>query len=146
MKKRKLRNTKLYLSEIGLGAVYANQGEIEKGMSYFERALEINPEHVSALNNKAAALQELGNYDESIKIYVQALEIEPQNKDAIDGKQKTIDKRLEKSVSTLEEFSDILNSIPWLFLITIIGSATSLIALIKIFKPSWLSRKVIDTK
>ncbi len=130
----------------GLGAVFANQGEIEKGMNYFDKALEIDSEYASALSNKAAAFRDLGKYDESIRIYDKVLEKDPQNQIAIEGKQKTIEKKLEESVSTIGEFSNIIKSIPWLFLITIIGAAASLIGAIKMFKPSWLSKKVIDTK
>ena len=90
-----------------------------------EKTLEINPEYVPALNNKAAAFRDLGNYDESIKIYDQVLEIDSQNKDAIEGKEKTIDKRLGESVGSFEQslqgIDQIVTSVHFLLGVAIVG-------------------------
>jgi tetratricopeptide (TPR) repeat protein len=46
-------------------------------MTYYDKALAIDPHNVNALNNKGAALYNLGNYTGAITYYDKALAIDP---------------------------------------------------------------------
>lgn len=50
----------LFVSNLQLGVVLLEQGKPNEALSYFNKALEINPNHESALLNSAILLQELG--------------------------------------------------------------------------------------
>jgi tetratricopeptide (TPR) repeat protein len=64
-------------SIIGKGISLANQGNDTGAITYYDRALAINPNDVNALANKASALFDFGSYDEAIKYYDEALAIKP---------------------------------------------------------------------
>jgi tetratricopeptide (TPR) repeat protein len=52
-------------------------GNYTEAMNYFDKALSIDPNNVSALNGKGAALSGLKNYTGSIQYYDKALDIDP---------------------------------------------------------------------
>ena len=54
-------------------------GELEKAISYFDQALEIEPDNVTILNDKGNALNSLEKYYEASKIFDKVLEIIPEN-------------------------------------------------------------------
>ena len=41
-----------------------------KAITYFDKALTINPDDIESLNNKGVALANLGNYYEAIKYMI----------------------------------------------------------------------------
>lgn len=47
-------------------------GQLEEGLSYLDRALEINPAYIEAHINRALMLQELGRYDEAREAFDRA--------------------------------------------------------------------------
>lgn len=54
---------------VHLGNYAKEAGRPEEAVGYFEKALEIAPEHVAARNNMGIALQALGRVDEAITLY-----------------------------------------------------------------------------
>jgi len=65
-------------------------------MKYYNLALEIDPKHVPALNNKGLGLITLGNLHEAIKWLDKTVEIDPKYITAIDNL-KHVRKELENS-------------------------------------------------
>ncbi len=49
----------------------------QEAVNYFDKALELNPNHVDAWNNKGVALANLGKHEEAIVYYDKALVIKP---------------------------------------------------------------------
>jgi tetratricopeptide (TPR) repeat protein len=54
-------------------------GQLEEGLSYLDRALEINPAYIEAHINRALMLQELGRYDEAREAFDRAREHEEES-------------------------------------------------------------------
>jgi len=59
--------------QIRTGNAYFSIGNYEESIKRYDRVLILNPEHVTALNNKALALFELKKFKESIPIYDQLI-------------------------------------------------------------------------
>lgn len=68
------------LFQLGNNA-YMN-GEYEKALEYFDRALKIDPENASAWSNRGVVLKMLGRNEEAMKSYNRAIEIDPSHGDA----------------------------------------------------------------
>lgn len=51
--------------------------KFKEAIKYYDKALEINPLYLEALNDKGIALGKLGKHDEALKCYDKALEIKP---------------------------------------------------------------------
>jgi tetratricopeptide (TPR) repeat protein len=73
-----------------IGNALDGLGNYSGAIQYYDKALAINPKHISALNNKGAALDSLGhdkalaldglgNYSGAIQYYDKALAINPNN-------------------------------------------------------------------
>src|SRR5688500_6608248 len=54
-----------------------NDGKYDEAITYYDKALEIDPNYVKALSNRGSALSTLERYEEAIMSYDKALEIEP---------------------------------------------------------------------
>jgi tetratricopeptide (TPR) repeat protein len=65
-----------------LGYVYQRQKRYEAAMDHYNQALELNSEHVSAMNNLAVAYYELGDINQAMSEIKKALEIDPESADA----------------------------------------------------------------
>jgi len=61
----------------GLGDQFAKQGNLEKAIRYYRRALEVDPGSAVAHNNLASALARLGKLEEAKTHYQEALRIAP---------------------------------------------------------------------
>ena len=61
------------------GLVVFNSGQIKNALVAFQRAHALDPEHISALQNSAAALQQLGRTGEARKIFREVLARQPRN-------------------------------------------------------------------
>jgi len=59
---------------------------IDEAISYFEKVLEIDPNHVDALSNRGGLLSTIGKHDEAISDLDKALEIEPNHVRALINK------------------------------------------------------------
>ena len=79
-----LEAEKAGLDEVALGDVYSILGHcylelerIDEAFSYYEKALEIEPDAVEYIVNIAIAYRQIGNYDKAMELYQKALEIDP---------------------------------------------------------------------
>jgi len=61
-------------------------GEYEQALTYFDKILELDPENVKALMNKASVLISLKKHSDAICYFDKVLEIEPKNVDALYNK------------------------------------------------------------
>lgn len=59
------------------GYFYNGKGNYRESIKYFDKVLEIDPNHISALSQKGISLYKLGEYEEAIEYYNKALEIDP---------------------------------------------------------------------
>jgi tetratricopeptide (TPR) repeat protein len=60
-----------------LGDVYMRQGNPQKAIEEFQKAIEINPNYADAYHNLGNTYQQIGEIDEAIPYYQKALEINP---------------------------------------------------------------------
>ncbi len=67
-----------------LGDTELEAGAPEEALRWYERALQINPKTVAALNNSAVALTKTKNYAKAMERVRQALAIQPSNPDILD--------------------------------------------------------------
>ncbi|MDR3783147.1 MAG: tetratricopeptide repeat protein [Candidatus Nitrosotalea sp.] len=61
-----------------IGNERAKEGDSEDALIAYDKALELDPNHVSAWNNKGIVLYRLKRFEEAIICYDKAIEIEPQ--------------------------------------------------------------------
>ena len=62
-----------------LGVVSKELGEIPKAISYYERAIKIDPYYLNALNNLGVVFTVLGEISKAISYYERAIKIDPNN-------------------------------------------------------------------
>ena len=55
----------------------AKNGNYDDALAAYDKALEIDPNHVSAWNNKGIVLSKLKRFEESISCYDRAIELDP---------------------------------------------------------------------
>jgi len=65
-------------------------GKFNESITYFDKALAIDPKNVDALTGKGNVLSNLGNNTGSVAYYDKALAIDPKNVDALTGKQQSL--------------------------------------------------------
>ena len=63
--------------EVKFGIEVAEKGMWREALFRFERAVEIDPNNPSALNNLAVALEQMGQFQEARESYERALELRP---------------------------------------------------------------------
>jgi Flp pilus assembly protein TadD len=68
---------KLSSQQVKFGIEVAQQGMWREALFRFERAVEIDPQNPSALNNLAVALEQMGEFEEARERYERALELSP---------------------------------------------------------------------
>jgi len=61
-------------------------GKIDEAISYFEKVLEIDPNHVDALSNIGGLFITIGKHDEALSYFDRALEIEPNHVGSLSNK------------------------------------------------------------
>ena len=83
----KIRQETLMGALINKGVTLMEQGQHEESLYYFDRALEIEPDRIGALVNKANALQELHRDDEAHPLFIKAHKL---SKDPLSWKPKFV--------------------------------------------------------
>jgi tetratricopeptide (TPR) repeat protein len=69
-----------------------NLDQYQQAITYFDKALEINPNYAYALAHKGDALSNLDQYQQAITYFDKALTIDPNNDHALSGKRLALDK------------------------------------------------------
>jgi tetratricopeptide (TPR) repeat protein len=59
------------------GVIYGKSGQYQKAISYFTRAIELNPEDAETYSNLGKAYAGLGQYLKAISDYTKAIELDP---------------------------------------------------------------------
>jgi tetratricopeptide (TPR) repeat protein len=62
-----------------LAIIEFNLGNFKKALALFEKVLQVEPKHVSALIKKGNILGKFGKYDDAVRTYDQVLEFESEN-------------------------------------------------------------------
>tara|TARA_B100001123_G_C15315282_1_gene1025916 strand:+ start:1136 stop:3124 length:1989 start_codon:yes stop_codon:yes gene_type:complete len=68
-----------------LGAVQADQNELDKAVDNYKKSIKINPNYAQAYNNLGIALHKLDKMDEAIENYQKALSIKPDFVEALNN-------------------------------------------------------------
>jgi Tfp pilus assembly protein PilF len=63
--------------EVKFGIDVAQQGMWREALFRFEKAVELDPQNPSALNNLAVALEQMGEFQQARENYERALELKP---------------------------------------------------------------------
>jgi Tfp pilus assembly protein PilF len=63
--------------EVKFGVEVAQKGMWREALFRFEKAVKIDPQNPSALNNLGVAQEQMGQFDEARESYEQALELKP---------------------------------------------------------------------
>jgi tetratricopeptide (TPR) repeat protein len=64
------------------GVSYGKEGQYDRSIAYFNKAIEIDPRYLAAYNNRGNAYRSKGQYDKAISEYSKAIEINPKYADA----------------------------------------------------------------
>jgi tetratricopeptide (TPR) repeat protein len=68
------------------GLYLDDAGNYTGAISYYDKALAINPNYINALDNKGVALDKLGNHTGAISYFDQSLDINPSDINALNYK------------------------------------------------------------
>jgi tetratricopeptide (TPR) repeat protein len=68
------------LADNHLGRIYAVQGEAQKALAHYDRALSRHPQLAVAYANKGHLLENLGKSQEAVALYRQALQLDPDDR------------------------------------------------------------------
>jgi|GEM_PF-7021619 len=88
-----------------IGVELDKRGLYQEALTFFDKALEIDPKYTYAWNNKGVALYNLGRNEEEIACYEKALEIDPKYTHAWYNKGGALDKlgRYEEAITCYEK-------------------------------------------
>src|SRR5215218_9592649 len=81
---------------------YYVKGDYKKADIFFERVLEIEPNHIDALNGKGTSLYRLADYDKAKKCFDKVLKVDPKNIAAFDNREM-LGKKRDDSTQKLEK-------------------------------------------
>ncbi|MEX2720770.1 MAG: tetratricopeptide repeat protein [Candidatus Wukongarchaeota archaeon] len=70
----------------------------QEKLEYYSKTLKINPNHISAWNNKGVALRLLGKFEKAIECFDKALKIDPKDKLALKNREIVMDKLAERKI------------------------------------------------
>ena len=93
---------------MALGIVARNSGQWGEGISYFERALTLDPRNVELLNNLASTYMFLRKFPTALKLFDRVLDITVNDPNAID-----IEVRIYQAQGNLKEAARLLSSLNW---------------------------------
>jgi tetratricopeptide (TPR) repeat protein len=77
---------KIEVYNFGLGVFYYSIKDYARSIEYYDKALAVDAENLSALNNKGTSLNYLGRYTEAIKYLDKVLAINPKHDNALNNK------------------------------------------------------------
>src|SRR5215212_4940876 len=81
---------------------YYVRGDYKKADIFFERVLEVEPNHIDALNGKGTSLYRLADYDKAKKCFDKVLKMDPKNIAAFDNREM-LGKKRDDSTQKLEK-------------------------------------------
>ena len=82
---------------------YYVKGDYKKADIFFERVLEIEPNHIDALNGKGTSLYRLADYDKAKKCFDKVLKMDPKNIVAFDNLEILDKKKEDHSTQKIEK-------------------------------------------
>ena len=94
-----------------LGNAYLINSDFEQALRCYDRAIELEPEEPSHLNNKGGALARLQRFDIALEVYEECLELDPNHTTAQEAKHKLLIK-LNQSEDVLDELKTSLDEDP----------------------------------
>ena len=59
------------------GLAYRDEGDYDRAIESFTKAIELNPNYAEAYNNRGNAYRDNGNFDRAIADYTKAIELKP---------------------------------------------------------------------
>ena len=62
---------------LSYGIAYHQQDNLPQAISYYTKAIEINPDYAAAYSNRGLAYHQQGNLPQAISDYTKAIEINP---------------------------------------------------------------------
>ena len=62
-------NPKSDLCQYNIGNIYFSEDKFKEAITYFKKAIEINPSNFRAYNNIGIAHKGLGNFEDALKFY-----------------------------------------------------------------------------
>ena len=68
------------------GVEFAEKGNLEKALDWFDRALSMDPTCIHTLTHKGKTLAKLGKHGDAMSLFNKALEIDPNFEDALEAK------------------------------------------------------------
>lgn len=71
----------LYVTYTWASDILAGKGEFSEAIKYLDKAIGLDPYHISAWNNKGVLLSEIGEYEKALKTFDIALKINPKDND-----------------------------------------------------------------
>lgn len=86
-------------------------GITEEAIIYYDKALEINPSHKEAHNNKGIALEDLEKYEEAIAEFDKAIELEPRDENTYNNKGNAL-RELGRYEEAIAEYDKALEIYP----------------------------------
>jgi len=92
-----------------LGTAYLMISDFDQALRYYDRAIELEPEEPSHLNNKGGALARLQRFDLSLEVYEECLKLSPEHSTAIEAKKQLLIK-LNQSEDLLDELKAKLDA------------------------------------
>ena len=69
------------------GKIYYHMGKYEEALSWYQKALDVQPDHVPTLLEIGDTYVELGDCEQAVRQFLRVLEIQPNNTVAQDGLQ-----------------------------------------------------------
>ncbi len=71
----------LYAAYTWISDIFAEKDEFVEAIKYLDKAIDVDPNHISAWNNKGVLLSEIGEYEKALKTFDTALKINPKDND-----------------------------------------------------------------
>lgn len=94
-----------------LGYEARQKGEFEKAVTYYTKAIELNPRHLKAYFNRGFAYDRLQQYEKAIEDYSRALEVDSKNSFAYYNRGISLDK-MERFDDAIYNFSMAITLLP----------------------------------